>query len=104
FCQVDRAGLALAGAPVSTGAGAASAVVTPDGTKLYVACPADDPASNTGKVRVYATAGNQQAAPISGFPPGTAPAVLAVSSDQKYLYVATSPKSSAAGRIDVVNA
>jgi hypothetical protein len=104
FCQVNRAGLVLAGTPASTGAGAVSAVVTPDGKTLYVACATDDPANGTGTVHVYTTASNQQATVIDGFPGGTAPAVLAIGSDQKYLYVATTGSASAVGRVHVVNA
>jgi hypothetical protein len=104
FCQVNRAGLVLVGTPAGTGAGAASAVVTPDGKTLYVACATDDPANGTGTVHVYTTAGNQQATVIQGFPGGTAPAVLAIGSDQKYLYVATTGSASAVGRVHVVNA
>ena len=104
FCQVNRTGLVLVGTPASTGAGAVSAVVTPDGKTLYVACATDDPANGTGTVHVYATATSQQAAVIQGFPRGTAPAVLAIGSDQKYLYVATTGSVSAVGRVHVVNA
>lgn len=104
FCQVNRTGLVLVGTPVGTGAGAASAVVTPDGKTLYVACSTDDPVNGTGTVHVYTTANNQQATVIKGFPRGTAPAVLAIGSDQKYLYVATAGSPSAIGRVHVVNA
>jgi hypothetical protein len=104
FCQVNRAGLVLVGTPASTGAGAVSAVVTPDGKTLYVACSTDDPANGTGTVHVYTTANNQQATVIGGFPGGTAPAVLAIGSDQKFLYVATTGSASAVGRVHVVNA
>lgn len=103
FCQVNRAGLVLAGPPVSTGAGAAGAAVTPDGKTLYVACPADDPANGTGTVRVYSTASNQQTATITGFPRGTAPTVLAIGADQTYLYAATSGSPSAVGRVHVAD-
>ncbi|MGD0247105.1 MAG: LamG-like jellyroll fold domain-containing protein, partial [Streptosporangiaceae bacterium] len=101
FCQLNRATLQLAGAPLGTGAGAASAVVTPDGTKLYVACSADDPGNGTGTVRVYATATSQQSAVIAGFPTGTPPAVLAIGADQKYLYIATSRSATAVGRVHI---
>jgi Concanavalin A-like lectin/glucanases superfamily len=104
LCQVNRAGLQLAGPPVATGAGAVSAAVTPDGTKLYVACTADDPGNGTGTVRVYSTASNQQSAVITGFPAGTPPAALAISADQRDLYVATSGSSAAPGRVHVADA
>ncbi len=104
FCQVNRAGLVMAGGPVSTGAGAANAVVSPDGKTLYVACSADDPANNTGTIRVYTTANNQLATVIKGFPRGTVPAVVAIGADQKYVYAATSGSPSAVGRVHVVNA
>ena len=104
FCQVNRTGLVMAGGPVVTGAGAACAVVSPDGKTLYVACSADDPANNTGTIRVYSTANNQLAMTITGFPRGTAPAVVAVGSDQKYVYAATTGSPSAVGRVHVVNA
>ena len=103
FCQLNRAGLGLAGT-LGTGLGAVSAVVTPDGTKLYVACAADDPGNSTGTVRVYYTAGNHQPTVITGFPPGTPPAKVAMGSDQKYLYVATSGSATAAGRVHVADA
>jgi DNA-binding beta-propeller fold protein YncE len=104
FCQVTRPGLQLAGAPVGTGAGAASAVVTPDGQTLYVACAADDPGHGTGKIRVYHTANNQEAPAIAGFPPGTAPLMVAIGSDQRYLYIAATGTSPTSSRVHVFNA
>jgi hypothetical protein len=102
FCQVNRASLTLAGPPVSTGSGAAGAVVTADGQRLYVACSTDNPGNGTGTVRVYTTSNNQQATVITGFPRGTAPAVVTMGPDQKYLYVATPGPSPADGRVYVV--
>lgn len=103
FCQVNRANLQLLGAPIPTGAGAGSAIVTPDGTKLYVACAADDPPNATGTVRVYTTSNNQQVKIVGGFPADSPPAVVAVSADQRFVYVATSASANAAGRIHVID-
>jgi hypothetical protein len=102
FCQVNRAGLTLAGPPVSTGSGAASAVVTQDRQRLYVACSTDDPGNGTGTVRVYTTSNNQQAAVITGFPRGTVPAALTIDPGQKHLFVAAPGASPSDGRAYVV--
>jgi sugar lactone lactonase YvrE len=99
FCPVNQTTLAP-GAPVASGAGARYAVVSPDGSKLYVSCASDDAVNGTGTVRVYLTATNAQTKIINGFPAQAAPAALAVSADRKYLYVATSGP----GRVHVVDA
>jgi Concanavalin A-like lectin/glucanases superfamily len=104
FCQINRVGLVLAGAPVSTGSGAAGAVVTPDGKTLYLACSTDDPGNGTGTIRVYTTSNNQQTTAITGFPRGTAPTIVAIGADQKYLYVATPGPPPGGGRVYIVKA
>jgi DNA-binding beta-propeller fold protein YncE len=88
FCQIKVAGLAV-GAPVASGAGAGYAFVTPDGSKLYISCAADDPGHGTGTVRVYKTGADTLLGVISGFPAGTAPAALAGDANQRYLYITT---------------
>ena len=57
FFQVNRANL-TSRHTIPTGKGDATADVTPDGKKLYVACSADDPVNSTGSVLVYATSTN----------------------------------------------
>ncbi|WP_428338695.1 LamG-like jellyroll fold domain-containing protein [Mycobacterium sp.] len=104
ICQVNRANLTLTGAPFATGAKPSSAVVTPDGKKLYVACAADDPGNQSGTIRAYTTGNNTQVAVITGFPRQTQPVRLTVAADQKYLYVATVGQTAdQTGRVHVVD-
>lgn len=93
FCQVNRSNLQLVGSAIATGTGAVAATVTPDGTKLYVACAHDDPTRSTGTVRVYATSTNAQSKVIGGFTPHMSPSAITVSADGKHLYLATTAAS-----------
>ncbi|GAA5033349.1 LamG-like jellyroll fold domain-containing protein [Actinopolymorpha pittospori] len=99
FCRVDLTTL-VAGAAIATGAGAAHAVVSPNGAKLYVSCAADDPADRTGTVRIYQTATNTQSKVVDGFPADAAPGAMAIGADGRFLYVATSGP----GRVHVLDA
>lgn len=103
FCQVNRTGLTLAAGPLATGSGAVGSVVTPDGKVLYIACAADDPGNGTGTVRAYSTGNNQQAAQVTGFPRGASPAALAVSPDQRSLYIVAQGPSPG-GRVYIADA
>lgn len=104
ICQVNRTNLTLMGAAFSTGADPRSAVVTPDGKKLYVACAADDPVNQTGTIHVYTTSNNTQVAVVNGFPRQSQPVRLAVAADQKYLYAATvGLAADQTGRVHVVD-
>jgi len=89
FCQVDRANLTIMGAVVNIGNFSASAVVTPDGTKLYVGC--------VGDVRVYTTNNNQLSKTIPI--PNASLVFVSVSSDGAYVYVANSSVTLAPVRV-----
>ncbi|WEO99768.1 LamG-like jellyroll fold domain-containing protein [Streptomyces sp. FXJ1.172] len=102
FCQVDRVSLEVIGTTVATGVGAASAALTPDGGKLYIACAGDDPERDTGTVRVYRTADNQQSAVIDDFPAHSPPLLLSISADQACVYAATSGSAAGPGHVHVI--
>lgn len=104
FCQVGRTALNLMNT-IATGQGAAGAAVTPDGTKLYLACTAADPVNSTGSVLVY-TIASLLTPPkrIAGFQPLLRPASVTVSGDQKFVYVTTTGAGSVSGRVQVIDA
>lgn len=102
FCHVGRAALNLVNT-IATGHGAAGAAVSADGTKLYVACTADDPVNSTGTVLVYTTASLLTAPQrITGFQALLRPA--SVTAGGGFTYVATTGSGPVSGRIHVIDA
>ncbi|UZJ33141.1 LamG-like jellyroll fold domain-containing protein [Streptomyces endophytica] len=104
FCVVSRAGLQLQGSALATAphTDVRTAVFTPDGTKLYVACVQQD--SGTGSVRVYPSGATTPSATLEGFPGNTLPLTLCAATDGRHVYVATAGSGPAAGRVHMIDA
>ncbi|MFJ5776208.1 LamG-like jellyroll fold domain-containing protein [Streptomyces sp. NPDC093094] len=103
---LDPQGLAPRNEPVDTGAvDTPAAVFSPDGTRLYVACVLEAPATGrTGAVQRYEVDARAPEATIDRFPRGTLPVALRTVPDAAFVYVATAGTGFAAGRVHLIDA